>query len=245
MLSDLRWKKGVDCFCEKTTLQCLYRMKSIISHAKKSENIRYDYFSVKIQEAMVVYGEDRDDYEKLRQHMSDFCKSSLDFYGGIYQRGMFFGEMEFLPASCRLAARVQKVLETEDTTDAKEVVRAYEACLGIFPSMDGAIQAYIKLFGKKAQERLEAVLNQQLTQISELLGAVGEAIEYLKLAPNEELQAGVKQHRKTVEKLLEQQLGSPLQERIDSDNLSDEDWLPEMSRILKELGRSVSPVEKD
>lgn len=239
------WKKGVDCFCEQTTLQNLYRIKAVISRAQKAKNIRYDYFAVKMQEAMVVYGADREDFEKLRQHMSDFCKSTIDFYHGIYQSGVFSGEMELLPVSCRLAVRMQEVLETEDTIDAKETVRAYEACLGIFSPMDSAIHAYIKLFGEKEQKRLETVLKQQpLTQISELLGAVGEAVEYLKQVPDAELQAGVQQHRETVEKLLEQQIGSSVQDRIDSNSLSDEDWLLEMYRILNELEHPFCPKNR-
>lgn len=239
------WKKGVDCFCEDTTLQSLYRINGVICRSQKSKNIRYDYLAAKMKEAMVVYGEDKDDYEKLRRHMSDFCKSTLDFYHSVFQSGEFIGEMAFLPASCRLAVRMQEVLETEDTTDAKEIVQAYEACLGVFSPMDSAIHAYIKLFGEKEQERLEALLEQQpLIQISELLGAVREAVEYLKQAPDSELQAGVQQHRETVEKLLEQHLGSPVQERIDSDNLSDEDWLLEMYRILDELEHPFDPENR-
>lgn len=228
------WKKGVDYFCEKTTIENLSKIKHVISSAQNTRNVRYEYFCVKMKEAMIVYGEGRSTYEELHEVLSDFCESTVDFYQKIYQPDMFSGEMEFLSASCRLAVRMKGILETEDAMEAKDVVRAYEKCIGIFASMDTAIHAYIKLYGDKEQKRLEAMIKQQpLTQIAELLGAVGEAIEYLKTNPNQELQEGVQLHRKTVETLLEQHMGCTLQERTDSNRLSDEDWLLEMNRILQ------------
>lgn len=229
-----QWKRGVDYFCEKTTLEDLTKIRKIVEKAKKTPDIRYDYFNLKAKEAALVYGESREQYEQLRELLQDFCNSSIRFYGNIYQPFAFQGDMEFLPASCRLAVRLKQVFDSDKQTLAKETVCALEQCLGIFPSLDAPIQAYIQLYGDKEKERLNRLLKQQpITQIAELLSAVGEAMEYLKTNSNLELQAGVKKHRKTVENLLEQYLGDPVQrETADLDDLSDEDWLREMKQIL-------------
>lgn len=229
-----QWKRGVDYFCEKTTLEELTKIRRIVEKAKKTPDIRFDYFDLKAKEAALVYGESRDQYEQLWELLKDFCNSSIRFYGNIYQPFAFQGEMEFLPASCRLAVRLKQVFDAEEQTLAKETVCALEKCLGIFPSLDAPIQAYIQLYGDNEKERLNRLLKQQsLTQVAELLGAVGEAIEYLKMNPNPELQTGVQIHRKTVENLLAQYTGDPVQkETVDFDNLSDEDWLREMNQIL-------------
>lgn len=231
-----QWKRGVDYFCEKTTLEELTKIRQIIEKAKKTLDIRYDYFDLKAKEAALVYGAGRAQYEQLRELLMDFCESSIRFYGNIYQPFAFQGEMEFLPASCRLAVRLKQVLGTEEQTPAKEMVFALETCVGIFPSLDAPIRAYVRLFGDKEEERLNQLLEQKsLDHVAELLSAIGEAIEYLKTNPNTELQAGVQMHRKTVENLLKQYMGDSVQKEIaDFDDLSDENWLQKMSRILFE-----------
>ena len=231
-----QWKRGVDYFCEKTTLEELTKIRKIVEKAKKTPDIRYDYFDVKAKEAALVYGEGREQYEQMRELLMDFCKSSIRFYGNIYQPFAFQGEMEFLPESCRLAVRLKQVLDSEKQIQAKEMIHALEGCLGVFRSLDASIRAYVRLFGDKEEERLNNLMeHKSLDQVAELLSAVGEAMEYLKKHPNPELQAGVQQHRKTVENLLEQYMGDLVQkETVNFDNLSDEDWLREMNHILFE-----------
>lgn len=237
-----QWKQGVDYFCEKTTLEELSSIREIVRSAKKTSDIRYDYFDLKAKEAALVYGKGRDDYEQLRELLVDFCDSSIRFYSCIYQTSVFRGDMEFLPSSCRLAVRLQQVLASEEQTEAKEMVCVLEKCLGVFPSLDVSLQAYVRLYGEKEKKRLNQLLEQQpLNQISELLDVVGDAIEYLKQVSNPDLQAGVAMQRKNVEQLLEKQLGESLEQRIESSALSDGDWLLEMYRILEELKHPFTP----
>lgn len=240
-----QWKNGVDCFCEKTTLEELKEIRIVVEKSRQTRNIRYDYFDVKAKEAVLVYGESRDQYEPLRRLMSDFCDSSIRFYGNIYQAMTFQGDMEFLPSSCRLAVQLKNVLESQEQMKAKDVVCALEQCLGVFPSLDAVVRAYIQLFGEKEEARLNQLLKQQpLNQIAELLSAVSDAIEYLKSSSDAELEAAVWQHRENIERLIDQQIGCSVRERIDSGNLSNEDWLLEMYRVLDELEHPFSIVNR-
>lgn len=229
-----QWKRGVDYFCEKTTLEELTKIRKIVEKAKKTPDIRYDYLDVKAKEAALVYGEGRERYEQLRELLMDFCESSIRFYSKIYQPFAFEGDMEFLPESCRLAVRLKQVLDSEKQIQAKEIIHALEGCLGVFCSLDTSIRAYVRLYGDREEERLNKLLQQkQLPQIAELLSAVGEAIEYLKTHLNTELQAGVKQHRKTVENLLKQYADdSECKEITEMDSLSNEEWLKKMNQML-------------
>lgn len=230
-----QWKNGVDYFCEKTTLEELRKARAVVEKAQQTPDIRYDYFDVKAKEAALVYGEGREQYKQLRELLEDFCESSIRFYGNIYQPFAFQGDMEFLPESCRLAVRLKKVLDSERKNPSKETVAALETCLGIFPSLDASIRAYVRLFGDKEEERLNQLLERKsLPRIAELLSAVGEAIEYLKTHPNPELQVGVRMHRKTVENLLEPYMGDSVQkeDKMNIDRLSNEEWLEKMNEIL-------------
>ena len=239
LISFDQWKRGVDYFCENTALEELTEIRTVVERAEKIPDIRYDYFNVKAKEAALVYGAGREQYEQLRELLVDFCESSIRFYGNIYQPFAFQGDMEFLPESCRLAVRLKQVLDSEEQIQAKEVVRALEECLGVFRSLDASIRAYVRLFGDKEEERLNQLLERKsLDQVAELLSAVGDAMEYLKTHPNPELQAGVQQHRKTVESLLEQCTGNSMHKEgeKDMDNLSNEEWLLKMNQILIQNG---------
>lgn len=239
------WKQGVDRFCEKTSYKKLIEISNVVFETKKTSNIRYDYFELKAKEAALVYGKGRESYKQLHSLLLEFCQSSLGFYRNIYQEGEFKGEMEFLPDSCKLAVKMNHILEKEEKLDSKEVIKAFESCLDIFPSLNTTIQTYIKLYGEREKARLNELLRQQpLIQISELLNAMGEAIEYLKTVSDSELQEGVSLQRENVEKLLEEQLGCSVKERINSNALSDGDWLLEMYRILDELNHPFCPENK-
>lgn len=151
-----QWKKGIDSFCENTSLEKIEERSKLMKKVTTYNNVRYNYFALKAVEAKIVYGMGRDDYKCLRNLFYEFVEKSFAFYGEFFKTTAFEGEMELLPLSCRLAVRLKKALDSEKEGNTKQTLENLKACAGVFPSFDFAIKAYVKLYGEeKKQEEKE------------------------------------------------------------------------------------------
>lgn len=147
-----QWRKGIDSFCENTSLEKIEERERLLEKAAKEKNIRYEYFALKSAEARLVYGMGREDYTLLRGLFHKFIEKNLEFYGSFFKTNAFEGEMELLPLSCRLAVRLKSAFALESTENFKDTINCFKDCTGIFPSLDSSIKAYVKLYGEKKKQ---------------------------------------------------------------------------------------------
>ncbi len=147
-----QWRKGIDSFCENTSLEKIEERCRLLEKAAKEKNIRYEYFALKSAEARLVYGMGREDYILLRSLFNKFIERNLEFYGSFFKTNAFEGEMELLPLSCRLAVRLKSAFVLESTENFKDTINCFKDCIGIFPSLDSPIKAYVKLYGEKKKQ---------------------------------------------------------------------------------------------
>ncbi len=176
------WKKGIDTFCEDTGLDILEKRKQFLKRVKTKENIRYEYFLLKVTEAELVYGKGRESYEELRKLFCEFVEQSLDFYGSFYKFRAFEGEMELLPSSCQVAVYMNQALRAEETEGWKKAVEKYKKCLGIFVSLDKSINIYIELYMKEVKRKEEQKLQSTKVvskEMQELAFQIKEKIYFL------------------------------------------------------------------
>lgn len=150
-----QWKNGIDSFCENTSLEKIEARVQLVEKMKRQNNIRYDYFSLKAAEARLVYGMGREDFILLRKLLYRFAEESLTFYGTFYKQHSFEGEMELLPASCRLAVRLKAALDSESEENIYKTMDYFKECMGIFPSLEAAVKQYVKLYGEKRKQAIE------------------------------------------------------------------------------------------
>ena len=82
---------------------------------------------------------------------------------------------------------------------------------------------------------------QQLQSVLELLGTIGEGLEYLQSHENAAVAQAVTEGRRTVTRQIETVLEDTLARRINADALSDAEWLGVVSRIVEQLAEPFRP----
>lgn len=179
-LSFDRCKKGIDSFCENTTLERLNKRREMIEGWERSDNIRYDYLFLKFEEAALVYGADRDDYDALFIRLRDYVLHTLEFYENFYKTSAFEGEMEILPPNIRVVVKLSDFFLSGD--DFRTALSTLKEAVGIYPSMDKTIKSFAKLYGdrqKQIYEEMKTKKQPSETDILEMVDELGEKAKRL------------------------------------------------------------------
>lgn len=82
---------------------------------------------------------------------------------------------------------------------------------------------------------------EQLSDILELLGTIGEGLALLQSRQDAAAAQAVAQGRQTVTRQLDEELGQPLAQRISADALTDAEWLGAAYRIVEQLADPFQP----
>lgn len=179
-----QWKKGIDRFCEETTIEKMYSRLSLIERMC-TDPIRLQYFQVKVAEAAIVYTVRKDvsvsdsegiGYDDLRKLFVDFKDTTLSFYKSIYRENCFEGEMEFLPPVCRVAAKIKNALASEESSGVMECGKEWLDCVDVFKPFNSAIIDYTKMFAAKQQEKVK---NQEQQEMLFLAKSIKASIQTL------------------------------------------------------------------
>lgn len=172
-----QWKRGVDIFCRQAFPERRMKRKEMMESMYRAENPRYDYFFLKIAEAEAISDEDSDFYE-IRDRLEQFTKRNLEFYGRYFKENAFSGEMEMLPAACRLAVGLRRVFQEEQEAGVKQVGECLKKCLGVYRPMDGTIKRYAKLYASE-QSKLLQKRNEASDELQTLAGQIKEKVRFL------------------------------------------------------------------
>lgn len=118
--------------------------------------VRYDYFFMKVAEADIVYGKNKDNFAALQNCLRTFSDRCLAFYGQFYKGSAFEGEMELLTQPCRAAVRIAELTEAYEAGDRQRVGESLKAAIGVFPGFDPAFKAYTELYAAEEKAKLAA-----------------------------------------------------------------------------------------
>ncbi len=172
------WKRGADLFFSKASEEKIQVRQAMLKKLCNKQDIRFDYFFLKAAEARLRQLEEGVSYSELYSWLADFCKRYLDFYHHFYRDSAFKGEMDILPADCRLAVKIAIVLEQERKGDIKELGAALKACLKVHPPLDKALQTFIKLYADHKKKELEEISRAQ-EELLQLGNQIKEEIQKL------------------------------------------------------------------
>lgn len=167
------WKIGVDSFFEHSTFSRKRQIGKFVERTKpaemsEKEEIRYEYFSVKIAEAEAVQRYSEDSFYAMQDRFRNFMQKSLAFYRKYFKEEAFTGEMALLPKSCRVAVKWEKMIEAQTAGNRAEVGRYLKECLGVFPDMDDAIQSYAKCYAVSEKMKLDMEAKKEEENKSEM-----------------------------------------------------------------------------
>lgn len=168
------WKIGVDTFFENSVLGKKKKMIEFANRIKpetmtEKMSIRYEYFSIKASEALIVQHYADDSFFDMQERFRVFTERSLAFYRRYFKDSAFTGEMELLPKSCRVAVKWEKIIQAQIAENRTEAGRLLKECIGLFPDFDDAIYLYIRCYAtsekiklaEKAEEEKKA--NEQIS----------------------------------------------------------------------------------
>lgn len=153
------WKIGVDSFFEHSEFDRKQKMEQYAERMKPVEmtekmTVRYEYFSIKAAEAKVVQRYAEDSFFHMQERFRIFTEKSLAFYRKYFAESAFTGEMAFLPKSCRVAVKWQKVIEGQLEGDRAKVGKYLKESMGLFPDFDEAIHLYTRCYAASEEMKL-------------------------------------------------------------------------------------------
>lgn len=154
-----QWKSGVDVFCRQASSERIQRRKELVEDMNRTENSRYDYFFMKLAEQAVVAFDGNDNFKELQNTLQNFVEKTLEFYKRFFKKEAFSGEMEILPAACRVAVKLSQVFSALKEGKIKEVREGLQGCIGIYRPMDKTIKMYAKLYAEEQKKLLEEEKN--------------------------------------------------------------------------------------
>lgn len=150
-----QWKQGVDSYCQKTPVEKIRPRKAFLDAHCKEGQLRYDYFVLKMAEVEAVVAETVIGINNIRSRMKDFSDRSLAFYQRFFRPEAFEGEMEMLPASCRAAVVLQRVLQADEAGDIATFRKEITKAIGLFGPLDDGLQYYAKNYAEWKEEQLK------------------------------------------------------------------------------------------
>ena len=150
-----QWKQGVDSFCQKSPMDRVRPRKAFLDRHCKAGEIRYDYLDLKVSEAEAVITAGEFGYEYIRNRMKVFSAKCLAFYRRFFLPEAFEGEMEMLPAPCRVAVNLRRALQADEAGDIAAFREAITKCIGLFVPLDQGLQNYAKSYASWREEQLK------------------------------------------------------------------------------------------
>ncbi len=193
-----QWRNGVDAFCEKHKPDQIRVKKVFLDRHCREGEIRYDYFLVKAAEAEAVHTENVFGYQMIRQRIQEFADKSVEFYRRFYRPEAFEGEQEMIPASCRLALRLQNVLEAEKAGNIAAFRECITGAIGVFRPMDDALHNFTKQYVEMRQNQLKSEDRSALDEMQILARQVKQQCRKFIDAGEKETARGILQQLKTL-----------------------------------------------
>lgn len=150
-----QWRQCVDALCEKNPMDVVWKREAFMARRCKEESRRYEYFMWKVSEVEAVVTAEATDYKLIRERMKKFADISYSFYGRYFLPEAFQGEMEMLPASCRVGVRLRQILQAEEAGDIALFRQELTAAMGIFRPLDEGLKKFGKLYATYREEQLK------------------------------------------------------------------------------------------
>ena len=150
-----QWKQGVDSFCQKSPMDKVRPRKAFLDKHCKAGEIRYDYLDMKVSEVEAVVTAGEFGYENIKSRMKVFSAKCLAFYRRFYLPEAFEGEMEMLPAACRAAVVLRRVLQADEAGDITAFREEMTKCIGLFGPLNKGLQNYAKHYAEWREEQLK------------------------------------------------------------------------------------------
>ncbi|MDO5402622.1 MAG: hypothetical protein Q4F11_04205, partial [Eubacteriales bacterium] len=159
------WRDGINQWIANSTEEDLSYKEGLVRTWKKKENIRYDFFFMKVKEGKLLNCQsDGLDFISYEENIYDFLVSELEYYGRFYKKKTFQAFTETLPHECRFAVGFLNIINKRRQNNSRDILSMVKALIDIYPPMNQIIKAYITKFG----EYMKVLDNEQKTELEQL-----------------------------------------------------------------------------
>lgn len=153
-----KWKDALESWIGDASAESLRSLDNRIRSWKRTEDIRYRLFDMKCAEGRLMrYAEKETGLPEWEETLWGFAEITLDFYGHVYKENVFEDMPEVLPGEAQIALHLKKLRECRKARDDKGALYALRGCIGVFPVLEKALEAYAGILKNEIQNRdLEA-----------------------------------------------------------------------------------------
>lgn len=177
------WRRCLESWCMTASLQELQRWESRISSWKRTEDIRYDLFSIKCKEGYLrLYRESAPGFEELEWLLWNYAEEVLAFYGPLYRDSAFDADYARLPEEVQLALRLRELRACREAKNDLQALAAARKCIGVSAILEEAVADY----AGQLRDRIQ----QQDQEARDARTELGRLAESLKAAARKEMEGG-------------------------------------------------------
>lgn len=157
-----RWQRILKTWAATAELFDLQQWDRRIAAWKRQDDIRYNLFAVKCIEGYLRhYQEICPSLPQLEQMLWNYADNVLALYGVFYKEFVFRKIQEILPEEAQLALRLKALQKCREQGDERGALENIRKCLGVYPSLEGVVNAYAKMYRDEVQRRKQKAEKEQ------------------------------------------------------------------------------------
>lgn len=168
------WRDGIVRWINGATEDDLKYKEKLVRSWKRKENVRYDFFFMKIKEGKLLHcGKDEmgfTDYEGL---VDDYVQAELEYHARFYKKKTFQTYTDILPHECRFAVGFADIISKRREDNSREILSMVKVLIDVYPPMNETIKTYITKYGEYVKE-LGDSQKSEMEQLADNLKSVAE-----------------------------------------------------------------------
>lgn len=149
-----KWKDVLEKWCREVSVEDLREWDKRMKNWKTVEDFRYSIFDIKCAEGFLFcYQKEKAGIVQWEEAFWRYADSVLKFYKSLYRESVFEECPEVLPDEVWIALHLRKLHECREKSDDKGALSVLRKCIGIFPVLEKALEAYAEVLKREIQNR--------------------------------------------------------------------------------------------
>lgn len=174
------WRQALCRWGDTASIEELKEWETRISLWQTCEDIRYTFFQVKLQEAMLEhYKELNIPSDVLEEHLWKYADTVINFNRPYIQEKLFLNADEILFEDVQLALKLKEIQADKNRRDTKGILVKMKDCISLYPPMEGVISEFAKAVRDAVQKEIQKQSCEQ-TELYNLVTALKKtAFQYI------------------------------------------------------------------
>lgn len=147
-----KWTEHISDYLSKVNRTDIFVVEHKISAMKMQENIRYDYFYMRVAEALMLFTVMDNTYEEKRKWIKNFIEKATAFHKEYYSTEAIEEYPEILPEYAQAAFCLEEAFVWEDS-EPKKFLEHLKMAVDVYQNIADVIKSFIKLYGEARAER--------------------------------------------------------------------------------------------